>query len=636
MVNIYIIGLGLALIAAFFLGIILLPILALIRTGRIRELASRLGALEDEVARLRRMLRRREEAEAPEPERPTAEAVAPAELPEALPVTPPARRRRVLVPEDTAWLEEWIGRRGLGWAAVVLLLFATAFFLKYAFENEWIGELGRVSIGVAAGAGLCVAGFRSHRRGSRLFGQMLSAAGVVLLYLATFAAFGYYHLMPREQAAVFLVLLVIETAALAILYDATGIALMAIVGGLLNPILLRADRDQYQALFTYLIVLNLGVVAVALYRPWRAVATVALAGTQALFWGWWWENYHPEKLAAALGFQAGLFAIFLLHHGVVHVWRRRNADVEGLVRLVLNAFLFAGAGATLLWEDYRTWMGSAAVGMAIVYTSLAWLVLRRRPEDTWQQLVVVATALAFVAMVFPLQKEASAWVSVGWAVEGAALAWFGLRIRSDVLRGLGAVFLLLGVGRLLAVDMLAVRRGPFVPILNTYALPALAVAACVLFAAVSSRRMLREPRPIDRVARGIAGLGGVLLVWLILSVETYQYFSVQIPLAAAAERESLYHYARTSLSVLWPAYAALLLVLGFRLDSRPLRWTALGLFALTMAKVVLVDMAALPGFYRVAAFFVLSVIMGAAAWGYQKIERAHRAGPAEATGHDTA
>jgi uncharacterized membrane protein len=92
--------------------------------------------------------------------------------------------------------------------------------------------------------------------------------------------------------------------------------------------------------------------------------------------------------------------------------------------------------------------------------------------------------------------------------------------------------------------------------------------------------------------------------------------------------------ARTSLSVLWAAYAALVLLVGFKVGSAALRWTALGLFALTLCKVVFIDMAELPGFYRVAAFFVLSVIMGAAAWGYQKIERLRRAKAGEA-GHET-
>src|SRR5207248_10237337 len=144
-------------------------------------------------------------------------------------------------------------RHWLGWAAIVLLLFATAFFLKYAFENRWIGELGRVTLGITAGVALCLAGLRYHRRGWRIFSQMVTAGGVVLLYLSTFGAFAYYHLIPQTPAAAVLMAIVGETAALAVLYEAPAIALMAVIGGLLVPILLHTDRDQYRDLFIYLL-----------------------------------------------------------------------------------------------------------------------------------------------------------------------------------------------------------------------------------------------------------------------------------------------------------------------------------------------------------------------------------------------
>jgi uncharacterized membrane protein len=116
-------------------------------------------------------------------------------------------------------LETWIGARGLGWLAVLLLLFATAFFLKYAFDNEWIGPTGQVAFGLLAGSGLAFAGMRVHQYGRWLFGQMLTAAGVVLLYLTAFATFGFYRLIPQEWGFVFLVALVVESAALAVFYE---------------------------------------------------------------------------------------------------------------------------------------------------------------------------------------------------------------------------------------------------------------------------------------------------------------------------------------------------------------------------------------------------------------------------------
>jgi uncharacterized membrane protein len=601
-----------------------------VEAARVAELAARLDRLETQL-RQTESLRPSEPAPVPSELSRISRAVDLALWP-VRPARPASEQPAAIRPAvpvwtgpDAATLEAWIGRRGLGWVAVVLLLFATAFFLKYAFENRWIGELGRVAIGVLAGLALCLGGYRYHRRGWRIFSQMLSAGGVVLLYLATFAAFGYYHLIPQAPAAGYLIALVVETAALAALYEAPAIALMAVIGGLLVPILLHTDRDQYRSLFTYLVILNAGMAGLALFRRWRAVGSVALIGSQILFWLWYTEHYHPEKRAAALGFQAALFAIYLAYGVLAHVVRRRPADAEDLVRLVVNACLFTLAGYGMLDEDYHVWMGSAALGLAAVYAALGWLVLRLRPEDQRQLLVVIAVSMGFVAAAIPLQAEA-AWIPVGWAVQGLVLWAFAYRIRAAMLRYLGGVLLILAVGRLIFVDTPYLGREPFVPFFNKYGLPATLVAGCLLAAAGIGRRLLGRLDCADRACVLITGLGGIALLWLILSVETVTYFTARMPRGGDA---SLERSAQTTLSVAWAVYAALVLWAGFRLRSLPLRWAALAIFASTLAKVLLVDMAGLPGLYRVLALFVLALMMGGAAWAYQKYQHLQLGGEQE-------
>jgi uncharacterized membrane protein len=147
--------------------------------------------------------------------------------------------------------------------------------------------------------------------------------------------------------------------------------------------------------------------------------------------------------------------------------------------------------------------------------------------------------------------------------------------------------------------------------------------------------MLDRPRELDRVARYLAGLGGVVLVWLVLSLETYQSFTSRIDWRTGLNTDQLLRTAQTSLSALWAVYAVVILAVGFWLRNEPLRWAALGLFGLTLGKVFLVDMAGLAGFYRVTAFFVLAVLLGLAAWGYQKVGRGNRAAQEEVVEHET-
>ena len=80
---------------------------------------------------------------------------------------------------------------------------------------------------------------------------------------------------------------------------------------LMTPLLMQADHDTYSSFFTYLAVLNLGVVVALCVQRWRAVGSVAFLGTQVLFWMWYDSNYHPEKFAWALGFQMMVFQSFI-------------------------------------------------------------------------------------------------------------------------------------------------------------------------------------------------------------------------------------------------------------------------------------------------------------------------------------
>ena len=304
-----------------------------------------------------------------------------------------------------------------------------------------------------------------------------------------------------------------------------------------------------------------------------------------------------------------------------------------MIRLLINSSSAAIALHFLLYEDYYPWLGCLALGLALVHALLAWFVSTCHPADQRQLFVLVAIVLSLIAVAWSWQAEV-AWVAVGWAVEGAALWWTGLRLRTAPLRAVGAVLLILAVGRLLFVDTLSAHQVPFVPIFNTYAIPALIVAGCVILAATVSRYSPLANAPLDRFGMWAFGVSGVLLIWFLLSFETSTYFTTQVRFTGGGnlvdatgrslgqvEQETartLQLTASMALSLVWGLYAAVILAIGFLRHNPPLRWTALGLFGLTLAKVVLVDLENLPGFYRIAVFLALAIVLALAARVYQR------------------
>jgi uncharacterized membrane protein len=600
------------LVLLFSVGVLVVALATLARTSGLRQLQHRVEELEHELHHARRSRRRAVDEEE------VYDAI-PVEEPEPA-VTPHPREAPPKPAPESPGIEGVIGRQVLGWVAVVLMLLAVGFFVKYAFDNEWVGPVGQVCSGAVFGAALCAGGYAMHRRGRRLAGQMLTAAGVTILYLTTFATFGYYHLVPRERASVYLTLLVALSALLAVLYDARAIGCMALAGGLLAPLLLASTPDQYRSLFVYLSVLTAGVLAMSFARRWLFLALAASIGVQALFWGWYNASYHPDKLAAALVFQGVLFGLFLLHDALLPAILRRPARPEQLAGVVLNAFWFALAGGIMLSDEPTAPLAALAIGLAILYAVVTAFTLARSPDDSWLHLATVAVGLAFIAAAIGLRGHAG-WIALGWAAEGLALWWFGLRVLALPLRALGGGLLVLALFRYLVADAPWEGRADVWPVLNAGALPGLAVALCLVAAGWLTAR-LRHLTDLDRLFRAAGSLGGVLLAWLVLSLEVYHFASTRWPDEGGAG-EGLQR-AQASLSVFWAVYAGAVMAAGFWRKLLPLRVLALGLFGLTTAKLILIDMANLPGIYRVAAFFVLAVVLGGAAYAYQRFEAALR------------
>ncbi|HEY6804197.1 MAG TPA: DUF2339 domain-containing protein [Pyrinomonadaceae bacterium] len=531
---------------------------------------------------------------------------------EPLPPPPPVQSQST-ISFRAANLESVIGRRWIGWIAILLILFATGFFLKYAFDNRWIGEVGRVAIGIAGGAFMTLLGFRYFRRGWKLFSQILTSGGVVLLYLSTYAAFGYYQLIPQAAAFAFLVLLIAEAAALALLYEAPAIAIMALVGGFLTPLLLHSDQDQHRALFSYIIALDLG--ALALLKHWRGLRTIAFLGSHFLFWVWYVEHFRHERLLSVWLFQFALFVIFLAAHLIARLLRRIDSvTTEDIWLLVLNPFVFFVTTYQLLNYVYPKWMGVFAIAMALLYAATAKMLWDRVGRKHHETLALLGVSVTFVTIAIPIQLRAN-WITIAWAVEALMMVWAGTQTRLSRFRvGAGLLFTLTLI-RLLIFDTPYGNRGDFIPIFNRYFLSSLLVIGCVFAAAMIYQRSDQQRRRFKVVLL----LAAVVSFWLVCSLETNTYFKARALAEQVAENARHQRWlGQMALTVVWSLYAAVLAAIGFIKRSSAIRWVSLLLFAWTIVKAVLVDMAELQQLYRIIVFFVLGVLLLLVAWAYHR------------------
>ena len=260
-------------------------------------------------------------------------------------------------------LEANIGLAWINRIAAVTLIFAAAFFFKYAVDNQWIGETGRVVLGVIAGFAALGGGEWAWRRDHRVYAQGVTALGISILYLSFYAAFAFYRLpsVPQSLAFCLMALTTAMGGTLAMRYNAAVISALALVGGFLTPVLLSTGEDRPWILFGYILLLNLGTLAVARAKRWRHLAPLALAGTSILYCAWFAGHFDASKQIVATTFALVYYALFVLVE---------SEAIVVLAQLLASLALLAIAGTMGLGESWLlsngwTFVAVAAAGVAV-------------------------------------------------------------------------------------------------------------------------------------------------------------------------------------------------------------------------------------------------------------------------------
>ncbi|WP_260962011.1 DUF2339 domain-containing protein [Pseudomonas citri] len=345
---------------------------------------------------------------------------------------------------------------------VVLLFLGLAFLLRYATEGMVVPIELRYA-GVAASAlGLLGLGWWLRQRNG-YFALMLQGTGIAVLYLTVFAAMRLHPLLDSKAALGLLVAVTVFSAILAVTQNALGLAAAAALGGFAAPILTSTGSGNHVALFSYFILLNAGILAIAWFKAWRLLNLIGFVGTFGIGFAWGLRSYRPELLWSTEPF---LILFFLIYLAIGLLFTRRklletsdtleDASREALLRwsarqgdYVDGTMLFGpplvGFGLQFaLVQHFEFAAAFSALALGVLYMGLARILMGGRA------LLLAETCLAlgviFASLAIPLGLDAR-WTSAAWAVEGAGIFWLGLRQRRPLAR---AFALLLQLGSALA------------------------------------------------------------------------------------------------------------------------------------------------------------------------------------------
>lgn len=539
------------------------------------------------------------------------------------PYIPPPIQRTLKAKAD-ADLESRIGSHWLNRIGIAAVLIGISYFLKFAFDNNWIGPAGRVTIGLLAGVAVVVWSERFRAKGYQAFSYSLKAVGIGALYLSLWAAFQIYNLIPSGVAFVLMLVVTSATAAMAWAQDAQLLAAFALTGGFATPVLLSTGQNREMALFSYVALLDLGTLFLVVFKPWRRLLIMSYAGTLLLYVGWYSSFYTRNQLDLTLTFATLFFAIFAIAPLVT-----LQPDGEAALLASVPAFLAFVNAVVYFLQAYamiqdvdQSYMAWFALALAAVYIFLSRQVQTRKITPGATQLLHylhLAVALGFITVAIPIRLNAH-WITIGWFVEAGVLLWVGSRIASELLNVFALAALALGVARLLVIDNFWTTQLIFNMRMATYTV---AVAVLGAVAWYASRRTDEAGRTV--AAAAIVALNFLALI--ALSYEVADYYARQTMSFQPGQHWTA-AYGRNwrrvqierdfTYSALWMAYGAMLMVIGFFRRSAFVRWQALVLIAVTIVKVFVYDVSQLDRGYRIVSFIVLGVLLLAISFLYQR------------------
>jgi uncharacterized membrane protein len=455
-------------------GLLVGPLIALIAFVRVRSLEGlrgRVDELETEVAELRRRLREvatpapitaappRVETPAPAPPPvvhapPPAAKVAsqPARPPAPPPASPPPPRSDEPAeppsppPSSSIDWERWIGIRGAAVLGAIVLALAGLLFFQYSIQHGLLTPPMRVTLGLAVGIAAIVGAELLRPRGYQQTPDAMAGAGLVVLYAALWAGHTLYGLIPMMLCFALMALVTVVGGLLAVRHASRLVAVLGLIGGFATPLLLRSDADRPIGLFGYVLLLDLGLLAVGKKKGWPWLSLLGLAGTALLQGLWIGARMGPDRAflgLAILAIFAALFAAagFMGGEGDRSTLRISQAgalllpflfSVYFAARVDLGPHLWPTAMLLALLSAAASWIGArqqmpflppaAALGSLGVFA--VWLARAPGTAAASWEAVAVASAIALIFHLFvETGPEAAAETGVGPAAMIAAIGF---------------------------------------------------------------------------------------------------------------------------------------------------------------------------------------------------------------------
>ena len=323
-------------------------------------------------------------------------------------------------------LEKYIGENLISKIGIAILIIGVAIGAKYSIDNDLISPLVRIILGYIVGLSLLGISIKLKKKYEN-FSAILVSGAMTIMYFITFAAYSFYALFPLLIAFILMVLLTVATVATALNYNKQLIAHIGLVGAYSVPFLLSDTKGDASILFSYMAIINCGILFIAFKKYWKPLYVVSFSITWLVFLSWYVSNYQIDNdfLVAAI-FLSLFFVIFYLTFLAYKIFKKEDFQILDVLLLLANSFVFYGIGYSVI---NTTVNGEAYLGLftllnAVLHLLVSSLIYKQKLADKNIFYLVSGLVLVFITLAIPVQLDGN-WVTLLWVSEAVLLFWIG-------------------------------------------------------------------------------------------------------------------------------------------------------------------------------------------------------------------
>ena len=342
-------------------------------------------------------------------------------------VAPAAEKK---APEKNV-LERILGDNWLSKVGIVTLVLGIGFFVKYAIDQNWINEIGRVGIGLLTG-GIIIGVAHKLKKQYHVFSSILVGGGISVFYITITLAFREYAIFSQPVAFILLTIVTIFSVILSLLYNRQELAVFSLIGGFLSPLMISTGSGNYIVLFSFLLILNTSMLVISLKKNWRLIGIISYVLSLIFFWVWLLAKFENEYAGATV-FASLFFIQFYLLAIIEHYNARKQMSLyQAMLILTNNLSVFLALMIIFSSLEYN-FRGLATIAIAVFNAVVMTALFRQARIDRNMIFLIVAVVMSLVSLAIPIQLKGHV-ITMFWAAEAVLLLWLWQRSRINVFR----------------------------------------------------------------------------------------------------------------------------------------------------------------------------------------------------------